>query len=135
MALTDLVPAPVTVATLAADGLLPAEIAVALGMTEWQVLAELGEAWANPSHVARVEAALFSRALGGVTWREQPDKLGGVIRLESERLPDVAAAAKVLAAYQPARYGQDATPPIRVTVNMLGALPDPVSVLEDVTPR
>lgn len=135
MSLADLPAAPVSAAALAADGLLPAEIAAALGVSEGQVLAELGDDWRQPAHVARVEAALFSRAVGGVTWREQPDKLGGVMRLESERLPDVAAAGRILAAHMPALYGQDATPPIRVTVNMLGALPDPIATLEDVTPR
>lgn len=135
MALSDLIPPPVTVATLAADGLLPAEIGAALGLPMGDVLAQLPESWVSPALVSRSEAALFSRAIGGTTWREVPDKTGGVTRLESELLPDVAAAKAVLAAYQPARYGQDATPPIRVTVNMLGALPDPVSVLEDVTPR
>lgn len=135
MSLADLPAAPVSAATLAADGLLPEEIARALGVSEGQVLAELGDGWRQPAHVSRVEAALFSRAIGGVTWREQPDKLGGVMRLEADRPPDVAAARAVLAAHMPSLYGQDATPPIRVTVNMLGALPDPVSVLEDVTPR
>ena len=120
---------------MADSGLLPAEIAVALGLPLGDVLAQLPEAWVSPAHVSRVEAALFEQATGGTTWRESPDKLGGVIRLESDRRPDVAAAKAVLAAHRPAMYGQDAAPPIRVVVNMMGALPDPVSVLEDVTPR
>ncbi|MEQ1580923.1 MAG: hypothetical protein ABL964_10050 [Steroidobacteraceae bacterium] len=135
MSLADLPATPVSVASLSESGLLPGEIAAALGLPLGDVLARLPEPWVSPALVSRSEAALFSRAIGGTTWRDVPDKTGGTMRLESELLPDVAAAKAVLAAHKPALYGQDATPPIRVVVNMMGALPDPVSVLEDVTPR
>lgn len=126
MSLADLIPPPVTVATLAADGLLPAEIAAALGLSEGAVLAELGEAWISPAHVSRVEAALLDQAIGGTTWRESPDKLGGVIRLESDRRPDVQAAKAVLAARMPERYGNTepmrlAPAPLQVTIRVVTA--------------
>jgi hypothetical protein len=124
MALQDLIPPPVTAAMLASDGLLPAEIAATLGLPLADVMRELGEAWAQPAHVARVEAALFDAAIGGETWREVADKAGGTLRLASDRRPDVQAAKAVLAARMPAMYGQDAAPPIRVVVDVRAALPE-----------
>ena len=145
MPLQDIIPPPVTPAMLAADGMLPGEIALALGMTEADVRRELGDAWVQPAHLARVEAGLIESALPGVTWREVADKAGGTMRLESERRPDVQAAKAVLAARMPAMYGQDAAPPIRVVVDVRAALPDGYvrsdadaarfAALKDVTPR
>lgn len=113
-----------TVATLATDGLLPAEIAAALGLSESDVLAQLPQDWVGPAHVSRVEAALLDQAIGGTTWRESPDRAGGVIRLESDRRPDVQAAKAVLAARMPERYGNTepvrlAPAPLQVTIRVV----------------
>lgn len=123
MPLQNIIPPPVTPAMLASDGMLPGEIAAALGMEEADVRRELGESWVQPAHIARVEAGLIESALPGVTWREVATR-EGVTRLESERRPDVAAARAVLAARMPTLYGQDAAPPVRIVVDVRAALPD-----------
>jgi len=124
MALSDLIPAPVTAATLASDGLLPAEIAATLGLPLADVMRELGEAWAQPAVFSRVELALVDQAIGGETWREVADKAGGTLRLASDRRPDVAAAKAVLAARMPTLYGQDAAPPVKLVIDVRAALSD-----------
>jgi hypothetical protein len=88
--------------------------------------------------VQRVEAALVDAACGGESWREIPLQ-GELVRASQYRAPDVAAAKTLLAAHDPARYGQvepvrPAPQPIQIAVTFVTAERKSVGALIDVTP-
>lgn len=58
-------------------------------------------------HDAEVTAALYRRAVGGVTWSEKLDKFGDVHKLQSDMPPDIAAAKLWLQARQPDKWGSE----------------------------
>ena len=99
-------PLPVTTARdLALAGLTDTEIAAATGrsvesvQSDPAVLVPLGDA-----HIARIERALYGRAVGGVTWEERLDKLGEVRRVEAQVLPDPKSATTILERRAPDRW-------------------------------
>lgn len=121
-------------ADLARSGYTATEIAELLGLPVADVLRDIKDVPLGPAHVARLEQAAYDEALLGKTWKETATR-DGIQRLESERRPNPAVLSQLLKAHAPERYGQDTAPPVRVIVNMMGALPDPIATLEDVTPR
>jgi len=122
MALQDL-PLPVfTVAMLAADGMTAGEIAAALGMPLPDVIRELEPVGLTPAQLTRVEHAVLDEALPGVTWKEQRDPAGGVMRLEAERRPNMAAATLLLRTHKADVYGEAASDGLRITVDRKGYL-------------
>lgn len=138
MALTDLQAPPVTVATLFADGLTLTEISAATGLQPAMVVRELGAAGLGPAHAARLELAAYEAALPGVTWREASDKLGGTVRLESERPANPALLTMLLKAHKAETYGEAAGDGMRLVVDRMGylraRLPDLEGEVTDVTP-
>ena len=58
-------------------------------------------------HDAEVTAALYRRAVGGVTWSEKLDKFGDVHKLQADMPPDIAAAKLWLQARQPDKWGSE----------------------------
>lgn len=100
------------------SGCTDAEIASALGidLADVQRLPEIAGAQLGPVHAGRVERALYSRAVGGVTWSEKLDKMGDVHKLEADMPADVGAAKAVLAALAPERWGQAAGDRVAVVV-------------------
>jgi len=69
---------------------------------------------------AKVEAALYRRAVGTVTWSEKLDRFGEVRRLEADVLPDPAAARVWLERRNPERWADKRAPDVRVIVARLG---------------
>ena len=61
----------------------------------------------SAEHDAAVTAALYRRAVGGVTWSEKLDKFGEVHKLQSDMPPDIAAAKLWLQARQPDKWGSE----------------------------
>ena len=98
-------PVALTVRDLALAGYTDSEIAATTGRSvesvtnDPAVLVPLGDA-----HILRLERALYSRGVGGVTWEERLDKLGEVRRVESQLVPDVKAAVTVLERRAPDRW-------------------------------
>ena len=78
----------------------------------------------TPMHDAEVTAALYRRAVGGVTWSEKLDKFGDVHKLQSDMPPDIAAAKLWLQARQPDKWGSE---PQQGTHVYVVALPAPAS--------
>jgi hypothetical protein len=77
------------------------------------------------STVQAVEGALIQAALGGESWRDIPLQ-GELVRAYQSRAPDVAAAKALLAAHDPARYGQvepvrPVPAPMSVTIRIVSA--------------
>ena len=108
---------------LALAGLTDEEIADRLGIPlasvaeSPDVLVPLGEA-----HDARVQRALYARAVGGTRWAEKLDKFGDVHRLREYVEPDARAALSWLQARQRQAWGQDAAEGVRVVVVSLDAM-------------
>jgi hypothetical protein len=103
---------------LASAGLTDAEIASAAGLPIEQVQrspAVLG-AGLGALHDARVERALWTRSVGGVTWKEVLDREGGVVRLHSDLPADVGAAGKYLAARMPQAWGERVAHDVQVRI-------------------
>ena len=129
--------APNQVRALAEAGLTDSEIAVRVGASVDAVRAMPDvRVPLSPVHDARVERALYERAVGGETWNEVADKLGGTVRLYSRVLPDSNAAAKWLATRK-AEWSQAehqlAPPPLQISVQFVSARGDRLDAI-DVTP-
>jgi hypothetical protein len=98
--------APNQVRALAEQGLTDSEIALRVGASVEAVRAMPDvRVPLSPVHDARVERALYERAVGGETWAEVSDKLGGTVRLYQRVLPDPSAAAKWLATRKAEAWG------------------------------
>lgn len=123
MSIFDVPMTALSIHDLAASGLLPDEIAARAGVSEADVLAVLSGPILGQAHQARAELALYRRAVGGTTWTERIVD-GSPMRVEAELLPDPAAAKSVLAVTDPARWGQDTTPVVKVVINVAAALPE-----------
>lgn len=96
-----------TVASLAAAGLTASEIGERVSISEDVIRSHpdyIGAALGT-AHDARVERALYERAVGSITWAESITKLGERVTLRRSADPDVAAAKLYLQARAPARWG------------------------------
>jgi hypothetical protein len=91
----------------------------------------------SPVHDARVERALYERAIGGETWADAQDKLGGTVRLYQRVLPDVTAAKQWLQARKAEAWAQiertPPPPPLQISVQFVSARGDRLDAI-DVTP-
>lgn len=98
-------------------------------------LAPSGEPFTpTPAHDAEVTAALYRRAVGGVTWSDKLDKFGDVHRLQSDMPPDISAAKLWLQARQPDRWGSEPQQGTRVYVVQLPPVaPSAAAWLEQAT--
>ena len=129
---------PANVRQLAEQGLTDAEIALRVGASVEAIRAMPDVRVAlSDVHDARVERALYERAVGGETWSEQADKLGGTVRLYQRVLPDPTAAAKWLAIRKASEWAQiertPAPPPLQISVQFVSARGDRLDAI-DVTP-